>query len=299
MSSSQPTPRAAALAIILIIATGLILSGMDAIAKFLAWEIPVLIVIWGRYFFHTVLTFTIFTLRSRSVSFLKPRKPIFQFFRAAALFLATFSMYLAITRMQLGDATSIQFLAPVLLTALSGFVLGERIGPRRWGAVLMGFTGVLLVARPGSGILGWSALLPLITALMIAIYMLMTRMISGKDNPTSTTFYSTALGAAVLSLVVPFYWQSPDISQWVLMLSLGAAGALGHYLLIRAFFTANASTLAPFTYSQVVGAILWGFLIFGDIPSMWTFAGAALVCSSGIYVWYRETRLLGQEGSLK
>lgn len=203
----QPT-RAPAIAIILLIATGLTLSGMDATAKYLSLEIPVLMVVWGRYFFHTALNFTLFTVRTRSFSFLKARRPVFQFFRAASLFLATSAMYLALTRMQLGDATSIQFLAPVLVTALSGLVLGEHVGPRRWAAVVFGFIGVLLVARPGSGVLGWAALLPLFTATMLAVYMLMTKMISGKDDPAATTFYSTALGALVLTIAVPFFWQS-------------------------------------------------------------------------------------------
>ncbi|MBL6940647.1 MAG: DMT family transporter, partial [Rhodospirillales bacterium] len=229
--------------------------------------------------------------RTRSLSFLRARRPGLQLIRASALFGATSSMYVAITHMQLGDASAIQFLAPVLVTALSGLVLGEHVGPRRWTAVVFGFIGVLIVARPGSGVLGWWAILPLMTAAMLAVYMLMTRIIRDKDGAATTTFYSTAVGAFVLSAVVPFFWQSLSPGQWSLMLIMGSAGAMGHFMLVRAFFTAEASMLAPFTYSQVVASIIWGLLIFADVPSVWTICGALVVSGSGLYVWYREASL--------
>ncbi|NQV47041.1 MAG: DMT family transporter [Rhodospirillaceae bacterium] len=282
---------APALAIVMIIVTGGVLAGMDATAKHLAIEVPVLLVLWGRYFFHTVITFALYAGKRRSLHFLRARSPGLQFIRAAALFGATSFMYVAITRMPLGDAAAIQFLAPVLVTALSGLFLGEHVGPRRLAAVIFAFIGVLLVARPGSGVLGWSALLPLATAVLLAIYMVMTRIIRSKDNPDSTTFYSTAVGALALSALAPFYWQALTPAQWGLMVTMGMAGAIGHYLLVKAFHSAEASMLAPFTYSQVVAAIVWGYLVFGDVPSIWTAGGAGVIISSGIYVWYRESRL--------
>lgn len=292
MQADHHSRNSPALAIILIVTTGFILAGMDATAKYLAaLEVPVLMVIWGRYFFHTVITFSIYAGRTRSLDFLRARRPGLQFIRASALFGATSFMYMAITRMQLGDASAIQFLAPVLVTALSGLILGEVVGPRRWTAVVIGFIGVLIVARPGSGALGWAALLPLVTAVLLAVYMLMTRIIRTKDDVAATTFYSTAVGACVLTILVPFFWHTLSPAQWALMVAMGCAGALGHFMLVRAFFSAEASALAPFTYSQVVAAILWGLLIFGDVPSGWTLCGALVVSGSGLYVWYRESRL--------
>jgi len=276
---------------VLIIATGTVLAGMDAFAKFLALEVPIIMVLWGRYFFHTVITFGSYSIKTRSLQFLRARRPGLQLIRALALFGATFFMYVAITRMPLGDAAAIQFLAPVLVTALSGLLLGEHVGPRRWMAVACGFVGVLLVARPGSGVLGWNALLPLATAVLLAVYMMMTRIIRNKDDPAATTFYSTALGALILSFLVIFNWQSLTLIQWGLMVTMGAAGAVGHFMLVKAFHSAEASMLAPFTYVQVVAAILWGFLVFGDVPSIWTVAGASVVIASGLYVWYRESRV--------
>ncbi|HEY9079536.1 DMT family transporter [Magnetovibrio sp.] len=290
-TDTHHTHIAPALAISMIIVTGAMLAGMDVTAKYLALELPVLVVLWARYFFHTAITFTVYAAKRRSFQFLRARRPGLQLIRAASLFGATSFMYVAITLMPLGDAAAIQFMAPVLVTLLSGLFLGEHVGPRRLIAVAVAFGGVVLVARPGSDVLGWTALLPMVTAVLLAIYMVMTRVIRTKDNPDSTTFYSTAVGALILSAIVPFYWQDFTPAQWGLMLTMGLAGAGGHFLLVKAFHSAEASMLAPFTYSQVVAAIIWGFLVFGDVPSVWTTCGATLIVGSGIYVWYRETRL--------
>lgn len=290
MSDSNNHQSFPAVAVMLIIATGVALAGMDALAKFLALQVPIIMVLWGRYFFHTVITFSAYGIKTRSLKFLRARRPGLQFIRAGSLFGATFFMYQALTRMPLGDAAAIQFLAPVLVTALSGLFLGEHVGPRRWAAVACGFIGVLLVARPGSGILGWTALLPLATAVLLAIYMMLTRIIRNQDDPAATTFYSTALGALILSILVIFNWQVLTDLQWGLMIAMGATGAAGHYMLVKAFHMAEASVLAPFTYAQLLAAIVLGLLLFGDIPSPWTLSGAAVVISSGLYVWYRETR---------
>ncbi|MFC1674047.1 DMT family transporter [Pseudomonadota bacterium] len=282
---------APALAIAMIIVTGGVLAGMDTIAKYLALELPVLLVLWGRYFFHSAITFGVYAGKRRSFQFLRARRPGLQLVRAGALFGATSTMYVAITLMPLGDAAAIQFMAPVLVTVISGLFLGEHVGPRRVAAVVVAFVGVLLVARPGSGVLGWAAVLPMITAVLLGIYMVLTRVIRTKDHPDATTFYSTAVGALVLTAIVPFYWQPMDPAQMALMVLMGLAGAVGHFLLVQAFHSAEASMLAPFTYSQVVAAIAWGYLVFGDVPSAWTACGATLIIGSGIYVWYRETRL--------
>jgi len=245
----------------------------------------------GSVFFHAIITFVAYAGASRSLGFLKANRPGLQFFRALALFAATTSFYIAITRMPLGVAASIQFLAPVLVTAFSGLFLGEKVGPRRWSAVVCAFVGVLIVVRPGSGIFGWWALLPLVTAFLLATYMIMTRTIRDKDRPDVTTFYTTAVGAVVLTFIMPVVWAPLSPTGWALMIGMGVAGAIGHYCLVRAFHAEEASALAPFTYAHVVAAIIYSFVIFKDVPSIWTLTGAALIVGSGIYVWYRETMI--------
>ncbi|MCW8915895.1 MAG: DMT family transporter [Magnetovibrio sp.] len=278
-----------AIAILMLLITGGVLAGMDVTAKYLALNVPILMVIWGRYFFHTVITFAVYAGKRRSFEFLRAKRPGLQFLRAGCLFGATAFLYVAITMMPLGDASAIQFMAPVLVTLISGLFLGERVGPRRFAAVGVAFIGVLFVARPGSGVLGWTAVLPFVTAILLGIYMVLTRVIRTKDNPDTTTFYSTAVGSVALTLAVPYVWQALTPFEWLLMVSMGLAGAIGHFFLVKAFHSAEASMLAPFTYSQVVAAIIWGFLIFGDVPSLWSAIGATLIIGSGIYVWYRET----------
>ncbi len=292
MSSSpdHPVPAAAAtLPILLVIFAGFSLAGMDALAKLLSgFGLPVLFVLWGRYFFHSVLTFAAYAGSTRSLNFLWARRPGLQFIRAASLFGATSTFYVSLTQMPLGDAAAIQFLAPVLVTAISGLFLGEHVGARRWAAVVVAFAGVVIVTRPGSDVFGWWAVLPLITAVLLAVYMILTRTIRTEDDPATTTFYTTAVGAAALTCALPWLFTPMGAVDWGLMILMGGLGALGHFALVQAFHRAEASALAPFTYSQVVAAILYGFLVFGDAPSVWTIVGAALIVGSGVYVWYRE-----------
>jgi drug/metabolite transporter (DMT)-like permease len=278
--------------VLLVIATGAFLAGMDAMGKYFSLTLPVIMAVWGRYFFHTVITFSYYAHRHGSLAFLRARRPDLQFYRAACLFGATFTLYTSLQYMPLGDAAAIQFLAPVLVSAFSGLFLGEHVGPRRWAAVVCGFIGVLLVTRPGSGVFGWVALLPLATAFALAGYFILTRVMRDKDHPDTTTFYTTALGALVLSALVLFVWQWPSPFYWLLMVAMGACGAIGHFMLVKAFHSAEASILSPFTYSHVVFAILWGFLVFGDVPSLWTIGGASVVVGSGLYIWYRESRVV-------
>lgn len=292
MNATAPSPASMTAPILLVIVAGFVLAGMDAQAKVLAGlGAPVLMIIWGRYFFHTIVTFVVYSGVQRSFAFMRPRRPWLQFFRASALFGATTFFYTAITRMPLGDAASIQFLAPVLVTAFSGLFLGEKVGPRRWAAVVCAFVGVIIVARPGSGVFGLWALMPLVTAFLLATYMIMTRTIRDKDSADVTTFYTTAVGAVVLTAIMPTVWAPLSDGAWILMVGMGIAGAVGHYCFVRAFHAAEASALAPFTYAHVVAAIIYGLLVFKDPPSFWTLSGAALIVGSGIYVWYRETMI--------
>lgn len=262
---------------------------MDSTAKFLVTTgVPVLLVIWARYVFQTVAVFFILLAHMRSLAFLKSRRPWLQFFRACALFGATMMFYNALKYIPLADGTAVVFLAPVMVTVLSGLFLGEHIDRHRWMAVAIAFAGVMVVVRPGSGILGYHALLPLGTALLTAIYFVMTRVLGNQDQVTSTAFYSTAVGSAILSVFVVFSWSTPAPATWGLMLLTGALGALGHSLIIIAYRDREASALAPFSYVQVIAATFWGYLLFADIPDSWTLTGSAMIIGAGLYIWYRE-----------
>lgn len=287
--SIAPHPESStAAAIFMILVACVVLSGMDVTGKYLSQTYPVLFVLWGRYVFHTAITFGVYTAKRRSLSFLKANRPGLQFIRALAMIGATGTMYFALTQMPLGDAAAIQFLAPVIVTVLSGLFLGEYVGRRRIVAVGVAFVGVMFVARPGSGVFGWVAVLPLLTAILLAVYMIMTRTLRTMDHPDVTTFYSTALGSVGLTLAVPFVWHALSPFEWGLMVTMGLAGALGHFLIVQAFHSVEASLLAPFTYAQVLAAMMWGYIVFADVPSVWSTVGAGLIVGSGLYVWYRE-----------
>jgi drug/metabolite transporter (DMT)-like permease len=172
---------------------------------------------------------------------------------------------------------------------LSGPVLGEWIGPRRWAAVIVGFLGVLVVTQPWSGAMHWSMGLSLIGACCYAVYNLLTRMLAGHDSAATTSIYSVAFGAVVASVLVPMVWTTPQ-SLWVVagMIAIGVFGALGHWLLIIAHGLAPAGILAPFIYTQIVWMTALGWLVFAQVPAANTLAGAAIVIASGLYLLYRE-----------
>jgi drug/metabolite transporter (DMT)-like permease len=178
-----------------------------------------------------------------------------------------------------------------MLTALSVPLLGERVGLRRWTAVAIGFASVLIIIRPGFGMVHWAASLPLATAACFALYQVATRVLSRWDGPATTYFYSATVGLAVTSAFLPVEWRAPGLADWVGLVFLGCMGGLSHYLLIRAFTAAPASLLAPFSYCQLIWSVSLGYLWFGDFPDRWTFVGAALVAASGLYVLYRERQL--------
>lgn len=288
MQHPSETPRNTLKGILLIVAAGAVLASMDGIGKYLIRDNPVPVVLWGRYFFHSVLTFAVLGAGG-SFAFLRANRPGLQTLRAGFLLGATATLFLAISHMPLADATAIQFLAPVLVTAFSVPILGEVVGFRRWAAVLCGFAGVLLIVRPGMGEMEWVSLLPLLTAVSLSLYMIMTRVMRDMDRPATTVFYTTATGAVVLSALMPFVWAAPSPHAWLLMMLMGGLGACGHYFLIKGFAFASASVLAPFTYTHLLCSLPISLLVFGDVPDTWMLSGTGLIVASGLYVWFRET----------
>lgn len=273
--------------ILCVVAAGAMLAAMDAIGKFLSGRIDVLQVIWGRYAMHTLIVLLALLLTRRNLGFLRSARPLAQTTRCLVLLGVTVLMYTALTVVPLADATAVLFFAPVLTTLLSGLFLGEAVGARRGGAVVVGFLGVLLIVRPGLATDPYM-LLPVLAACCLALYWVLTRHLNGKDDPHATLFYATAVGAAVLSGVVPFRWTPLDGLQWTLLLVMGALGAVAHYLVVVGFRYAPASTLSPFMYSQLLAASLISLALFGDPLKLPTALGGVLVVGSGLFIWLRE-----------
>ncbi len=269
------------------LAAGFILSAMDGLAKWLMQSLPTQQVVWARYFFHTLIVGLLFSLRY-GPGFIRPRHPLLQLLRAACLLGVTLCLYLAIRTITLADATAILFFAPVLVTLLAGVLLHEKVGLPEWLAVAIGFVGVLLVVQPGFRRIDPAMLLAFVGAVCLSFYFVLTRALKGKDSEQTTLFHSTALGALGLSCLMPLWWQPPTLPQWGFLALTGAMGASGHFLLVKAFHLAPAPVLSPFLNGQLVAAVLYSVLFFGDSLSGGFYLGALLIVGAGLLVWAHE-----------
>lgn len=249
-------------------------------------ELPLVEIIWGRYFFHTVIILAIFPRRIPTL--LAGSDKGLQLVRSILVLLATALMFTAVGLMPLADAVAITFIAPLLITALSVPLLKEKVGLRRWIAVCIGFVGMVVIVRPGGGLFQLAALLPIGVTVFYAIYQIITRVISHRTDPINTVFYTAIVGGVVMSLIVPFFWQTPTLEQWTLLIVAGFLGGLGHWAIIIAYQRAEAPLVAPFAYSELIWATLIGLTLFGDFPDIWTLVGAGIIAASGIYILQRE-----------
>lgn len=249
-------------------------------------ELPVVEIIWGRYFFHTILVLALFPKRIPTL--LSGSDKGLQICRSILVLSATACMFTAVGFMPLADAVAITFIAPLLITALSVPFLGERVGLRRWIAVCVGFAGMLVIIRPGGGLFQPAALLPIGVTVFYAMYQIITRMISHRTDPINSVFYTAIVGGILMSAIVPFFWQTPTLEQWGMMLAAGLLGGLGHWAIIIAYQRAEAPLVAPFAYTELVWATMLGLTFFGDFPDLWTLVGAAIIAASGVYILQRE-----------
>lgn len=259
---------------------------MTTLVKYLSDTYPVPMIIWARYFFHFALILVLFPRRAPRL--LESRRKWLQVLRSVLVLLATLCMFTAVSLMPLADVISITFVAPLFVTGLSVLVLREKVGPRRWAAVAAGFLGVLVVMRPGVGVFQWAALLALGQAVLYGSYQIATRFGAGDAKPLNALFYTALVGAAAASLFVPWYWATPDLTGWLLLALTGVFGGLGHLAIIMAYDRAEAAVIAPFGYTELLWALLFGFVVFGDFPDRWTLIGASIIAASGLYVLHRE-----------
>jgi drug/metabolite transporter (DMT)-like permease len=251
-------------------------------------DLPVVEIIWGRYFFHFALILLFFPRRIPTL--LHTEDKGLQIARSILVLLATACMFVALGLMPLADAVAITFAGPLLIVALSAIFLGETVGPRRWTAVIVGFIGMLVIIRPGAGTFQFAALLPVAVAFFYALYQIITRLISHRSDPLSMLFYTALVGAVAMSIIVPFDWQTPTIEQWLMLIVAGFLGGLGHYAIIKAYERTEAALVAPFAYTEIVWATSLGLLVFGDFPDLFTFIGTAIIVASGLYVLQRERK---------
>jgi drug/metabolite transporter (DMT)-like permease len=268
-----------------------ILPFIDVCAKFLGQQgIPVSQMVWARFFFGALFTLP-FALRVGRAAALTPVNPAFNSLRALFLISGTAFFFLALKTLPIADTLAIYFVQPILITALSPFVLGEHVGVRRWTMVFFGFIGVLVIIRPGLQAFNIGVLYALGAGTSSAFYYLITRKLAGRADAMVTTFQTSVIGAAALSLGMPFLWAVPNGQQWTLLVLLGGIAIAGHYCVTRAFDFAEASLLSPFNYTEMIVAVAVGWWFFGDFPDPWTFVGVGILIACAIYISLRERTL--------
>ena len=282
-AASGPASRG----ILCALAAWLLFAGMDACSKLLAADYSIIQILWVRFVALTVIAAWLAHRQGGNAS-LRTRHIWLQGARSLLLVVEIGLFILTITVLPLANAHAIMAVTPLLVTALSVPILGEQVGLRRWSAIAVAFAGVLIILRPGLGVVQPMALVALLCALMFAIYQILTRIVGRDDPPMTTLFYTAVIGAIGLTVIGPFYWVSPDAAGWALFGLVALLGASGHFLLIKALQLAPASVLQPFSYTMLVWATVVGFLVFGNLPDLATVAGAAIIAASGIYTFARE-----------
>ncbi|ROM91673.1 DMT family transporter [Pseudomonas brassicacearum] len=275
--------------ILLIVVATFLFSTHDALSKYLSGFYPVIMVVWARYLVHTLLMAGIFLPQS-GLRVLRTKRPLLQLLRALCLLGTSLLFTTGLLFIPLAEATAVNFLAPVLVTALSVPLLGERVTRGQWLAVMCGFIGVLIIVHPGGDLFTPAVLLPFCSALFFCFYQLLTRKLSEVDSPTTSNFFAGLCNTLVMSALVPMFWQVPSFTHGLLMLALGGCGMTAHLLLTQAFRHAAPALLAPFGYCQIVFAGLLGWLLFSHTPSLTTVIGIAIICLSGLAAAWQQRR---------
>lgn len=281
-------PDRTGLAIALMCLVSFIFALQDGFSRVLGENYPPLVVVMIRYWVFAVFAILLVARQPGGLKrAVRTRRPLTQIARGVILVLETFIMVEAFVRLGLVETHAVFIVYPLLVAALSGPILGESVGWRRWLAIGIGFVGVLVVLNPGGGVMRWEALLPFVSALMFALYGLLTRHVS-RDDPASVSFFWTAVaGAAAITVLGLREWVWLAPMDWVWMGALCILGMTSHYLLIRAYELAEASTLQPFAYTQLVWVSFIGVLIFDEVLRPNVVVGAVIVVLAGLFTLWR------------
>jgi drug/metabolite transporter (DMT)-like permease len=282
--------------VILIMLALIVFTVLDSSAKLVLQTLNLPTAAFFRYAFAFLIS-CVFILPRMGFAIFATSHPRLQATRGLMLALSTSLNFVGLQHLQLSQTSAIFFTIPLWTCALSVPLLGEKVGIRRWTAVIAGLFGVLIIMRPGTDTFHWSMLFTLGASLIGALYNIATRRVGANDRAETSLLHLGLFGS--LAGVIPMlgHWETPSGGEWSLLIGMGAAGALGHYLIIEAHRHAPASVLAPYIYTQIIWMVVAGYMLFGNLPDMWTLIGAAIVVGSGIYMFMRE-RMLGRPSSV-
>ena len=274
-------------AIILNLSAWIMLPIMDGFAKYLSSTLPVLQITWSRYFFTVVIVLPVMLIFFRK-NFKWTEVPKLQLIRGLLLFCANILFFYSISVISLAKALTLAFIAPLIVTILSPILLNEKVGFRRWAAVIVGFIGSLIVLRPGFVEVNLASIAALGTGVLYGFYLIVTRKLHNSDHPLLTLLLTGVVGAIIGSIIVPTVWVQPTITEWYMMFAIGFFASIGHLFLILSLRYADASKLAPFGYFEILTNIIIGYYFFYNFPDNWTFLGLFIIISSGVYIFRRE-----------
>ncbi len=269
------------------LASTVIFASQDGLSKALAAEhSPIFITMWRYWAFGAVCLFLLW--RTGFAKGLSSGQPVLQIARGVTLALEICVAILAFHLIGLAETHAIFAFGPLLVVALSGPLLGEKVGWRRWSAIGIGFLGMMLIIRPGSEPLTYGMGVAILGMVMFAAYGIATRRVARTDAAMTSFYYTGIFGAVVMTMIGPWFWSVMTPVEMLMMATLCATGMLGHYLLIKAFEAAEASAIQPFAYFQNVFSSMVGVIVFGEIISPWTIAGGAVVIGAGVFAFWRE-----------
>jgi drug/metabolite transporter (DMT)-like permease len=285
--------------IALILLSTVFLGSSDVTSKYLSGTLPSIEIAWMRFLVFSLIMIPAM-LPGSPLFALRTGRPGLQGMRAVALLGSSLFFISGLRFLPIAEASATSFIAPLFVTALSIVFLSERVGLRRWLATAVGLIGVLIILRPGSGAFHPAAFFPVVSALAWACTLVMTRMLSGKEAVITTMTWSSLVGFVILSALVPLVWVAPSWHDILLGILIGVASTAGQWIVVLAFRYADASVLAPFSYTQLMWVSILGFVIFGEVPDIWTITGAVFIVASGLYTAHRErlrhSQLLALEG---
>jgi len=277
------------LGIALMIAVTLVFAVQDGLSRHLAGEYNVLMVIMIRYWFFAAFVITIARRRAGGIrAAARTDQPLVQIARGLLLSLEICVMVASFTILGLIESHAVFTCYPLLVAALSGPILGEKVGWRRWVAIGVGFIGVLIILQPGREVFDVRALIPLLAAAMFAVYGLLTRYAGRRDSTATSFFWTGTVGAVAMTALGVWFWEPMVTRDWIWMGCLCLTGVTGHWLLIRCYEVAEASAVQPFAYLQLVFAAVIGMSLFGETISTNVAIGCAIIVAAGLFTFWRE-----------
>ena len=260
---------------------------MDAFAKHLSSSMDVFQIVWARYFFSAFFTLSLMLIFYRR-TLVWSKNPKLQLIRGFVLAFSTLCFFYAISIISLPKALTLAFVAPITCTAFSPIFLNEKVGIRRWSAVLFGFLGALIVIRPGFIEINLATLAAVSCGICYGFYFIITRKLSTSDNSFLTLLFTSLVGLSIISLFTPSVWVKPSLTEWFLMALIGLIAAIAHFFLILSLKYADASRLAPLGYTEIITNILISHYFFHELPDNWTYLGLFIIVLSRLYISRRE-----------